>query len=40
LIVGAITKTGDGHGGTLIGDPPIAVQTDAQPAALINPHHA
>jgi hypothetical protein len=29
----------DGQGGTLVTDPPAAAATDANPTALINPHH-
>jgi autotransporter passenger strand-loop-strand repeat protein len=34
------TKASDGHGGTLVGDPPMTAQTDAQPAGLVNPRQA
>jgi hypothetical protein len=37
---GNFTKASDGHGGTLIGDPPVVAQTDPPPAALVNPHSA
>jgi hypothetical protein len=30
----------DGHGGTNVVDPPVVAQTDQQPNALVNPHHA
>ncbi len=37
-VVGQFTKQSDGHGGTLVGDPPVVAQTDPAPAALVNPH--
>jgi hypothetical protein len=37
-VVGQFTSASDGHGGTLIGDPPVAVATtDPAPTALVNP---
>src|SRR5262245_20601049 len=30
----------DGHGGTMISDPPVAAQSDPTPPGLVNPHHA
>ena len=38
-VVGNFTKASDGHGGTLVGDPPVTAQTDQQAAGLVNPHH-
>jgi hypothetical protein len=39
-VVGQFTKASDGHGGTLVGDPPVAVaQTDPGATGLVNPHH-
>jgi autotransporter passenger strand-loop-strand repeat protein len=32
------TKASDAHGGTLIGDPPVATQSDPQAIGLISPH--
>jgi hypothetical protein len=32
------TSASDGHGGTLVGDPPVVAQTDPQPGPLVNPH--
>jgi hypothetical protein len=37
-VVGQFAKAGDGHGGTLIGDPPVVAQTDSQSVGLVNPH--
>jgi hypothetical protein len=35
------TSASDGHGGTLIGDPPVVATNDTNPAAiLVAPHHA
>ena len=37
-VVGNFTKQSDGHGGTLVGDPPVEAMTDLGPIALISPH--
>jgi autotransporter passenger strand-loop-strand repeat protein len=37
--VGQFTSASDGHGGTLVGDPPVVAQTDPQPG-LVTPHSA
>jgi hypothetical protein len=31
------TKASDGHGGTLVGDPPVVAQTDQPAVGLVNP---
>jgi autotransporter passenger strand-loop-strand repeat protein len=39
-VTGQFTKASDGHGGTLIGDPPAVTAADPAPAAMVNPQHA
>jgi autotransporter passenger strand-loop-strand repeat protein len=39
-VVGQFTSASDGHGGTLIGDPPVSAMTDAQAHALITTQHS
>jgi len=36
---GQFTSASDGHGGTLIGDPPVAAANDPNSAMLAAPHH-
>jgi hypothetical protein len=37
-VTAQFTKASDGHGGTLVGDPPVVAQTDHQSIGLVNPH--
>ncbi len=39
-VVGNFTKQSDGHGGTLVGDPPVVAMTDHGSFGLVSPHHA
>jgi hypothetical protein len=40
-VTAQFTKASDGHGGTLVGDPPVeTAMTDPQTVGLVNPQHA
>jgi hypothetical protein len=38
-VAGQFHITSDGHGGTLVTDPPVAAPTDQNPLTLVNAHH-
>ena len=39
-VVGQVTSVSEGHGGTLIGNPPVVAQTDPEPGTLVHPRQA